>query len=125
MGRVKIRKNEKASNLHFSSPFADGVGRGAEKCLALCEHYSAVRRTSLYYQHCFQHKSKHSPVPAAMKRSIATPAQTSTHLHKMQPHWDHFSAALPVCVLRMAPTIKKGGFWLGVFIWFGLFLGKV
>lgn len=78
MGRVKMGKNEKVSNLHFSRPFAGGVGRGAEKRLGLCEHCSAVRRTSLCYQHCFQHKSKHSPVPATVKRSLSTPAQTCT-----------------------------------------------
>lgn len=120
MGRVEMRKNEEASNLQFSRPFADGEGRGGEKCLALCEHYSAVRRTPLYYLHCFQHKSKHNPVPAATKRNISTPAKTNTHLHKLQPRRDHFSAALAVCVLRVAATIKKGGFGFGFLIWFGL-----
>ena len=35
-----------------------GVGEEAEKPLALCEHCSEIAKTSLCYQHCFQHRSK-------------------------------------------------------------------
>ena len=39
-------------------PLAGGVVWGAEKNLSLCNHCSAVTKTSLCYQRCFQHKSK-------------------------------------------------------------------
>ena len=35
-----------------------GVGWEAEQALTLCKHCSAATKSSLYYQHCFQHKSK-------------------------------------------------------------------
>ena len=38
--------------------FSGGVLWGAEMALALCKLCSAVTKTSLYYQHCFQNKSK-------------------------------------------------------------------
>jgi len=40
------------------SPLAGGVGWEAEKALTLCKQRSAIIKTSLYYQHYFQHKSK-------------------------------------------------------------------
>ena len=40
------------------SLLAGGVGGEAEKASALCEHCSAITKSSLCYQHCFQHKCK-------------------------------------------------------------------
>lgn len=33
----------------------------AEKASTLCKHYSAIAKTPLCYQHCFQHRSKPAP----------------------------------------------------------------
>jgi len=40
---------------------AGGVVCEAEKALTLCKHSPAITKTSLCYQHCFQHKSKTQP----------------------------------------------------------------
>ena len=40
------------------SPLAGRVVWEAEKTLALCKQCSAITKTSLYYQHCFQHISR-------------------------------------------------------------------
>ena len=64
------------------SLLAGGVGWGAEKALTQCEHCSAVTKTSLNYQHCFQHYSKHSPMLATVKKINSIPAKTSTALQK-------------------------------------------
>jgi len=40
------------------SPLAGGAELEAEKAFTLCEHCSAMTKTSLCYQHCFQHKCK-------------------------------------------------------------------
>jgi len=40
------------------SLLAGGVVRGAGKALTLCKHCSAIAKTPLCYQCCFQHKSK-------------------------------------------------------------------
>jgi len=46
------------SFLCTSSLLTGRVVQEAEKPLTLCKHCSAITKTSLYYQHCFQHKSK-------------------------------------------------------------------
>lgn len=52
----------------------------AEKALGLCKPFSATTKTSLQYQLCVQHKSKHSPIPATVKNINSTPTVTSTFL---------------------------------------------
>lgn len=59
------------------SPLAGGVR--SRKGLDLCKHCSAIRKTFLCYQHCFQDKSKTlPPIPATVKEMNAIPAKTST-----------------------------------------------
>lgn len=41
-----------------SSLLPGGVVWGAENTLTLCEHHSAITKSSLNYQHCFQNLSK-------------------------------------------------------------------
>ena len=58
-----------------------GVVWEAEKALTLCKNCSAVTKTSLHYQHCFQHKCKaESPTRAFMKKINSIPAKTSTDI---------------------------------------------
>jgi len=49
--------------IFFCTPslLAGGVLGRADKTLTLCKDCSAVTKTSLCYQHCFQHKSKTLP----------------------------------------------------------------
>ena len=50
------------SNLLYTySLLASGVVWGAEKALTLCKHCLAIAKTSGYYKHYFQHKSKTQP----------------------------------------------------------------
>ena len=48
--------------------------------LWLCKHCSAGMKTFLYYQHCFQHKSKTEPILATMKEINSILTKTSTKI---------------------------------------------
>lgn len=55
----------------------------AGKALILCEHWSAVTKIPLCYQHCFQHRCKPQPVLVTMKKINSMTAKTSTITIKM------------------------------------------
>ena len=55
-----------------------GWGEKQKRALTLCKHRSAVTKTSLCYQHCFQNKSKTQCIPATVKKINSTPAKIST-----------------------------------------------
>ena len=46
------------NSLCTPSVLAGGAVSEAEETLTLCKHCSAITKTSMYYQHCLQHKSK-------------------------------------------------------------------
>ena len=51
-----------------------------EKTLALCKHCSAITNTSLYYQHCYQHKSKTQPHTSCYEANQLYPSQNQQEL---------------------------------------------
>lgn len=63
--------------------FTGAVGWEAEKALDLSEPCSAVRKTSLYCQHCLQHKSKTAPYQYCEKKINPKPPESlsSTPIH--------------------------------------------
>ena len=63
------------SSLCTPSPLAGGVGREAAKALALCKPCSALMKTSLYYQQCFQHKPKAQPRTSYCEENELCPSQ--------------------------------------------------
>lgn len=60
----------------FSSLLPGGMLWGAENTLTLCEHHSAITKSSWNYEHCFQHISK--PILATMKNTNSIPVNIST-----------------------------------------------
>lgn len=52
----------------------------AEKALRQCKPCSAITETSLYYQHCFQHKSKTQPSNSYCEENLLYPSQNQHNL---------------------------------------------
>lgn len=120
----KREKMRKLPTCTFPDHLLMGWGRWAEKRLAVWALLSSKENITVLST-LLPAQIQTQPCNTTMKRNISTPAKTSTHLHKMQPHRDHFSAALAVYVLRVAASIKKvGSGWVFYFVWFGLFSGK-
>lgn len=51
-------------------------GLHEEQKRAPCKHCSSARKTSLCCQHCFHHKTKHSPMPSTLKKIIPAKPRT-------------------------------------------------
>jgi len=67
-------------NFCVLSLLANGAFWAAAKAWTLCECCLAITKTSLYCQHCFQHKPEHSPALATVKKIKSVSAKTSTLL---------------------------------------------
>ena len=68
----------------------------AEKALILCKHCSAITKTPLNYQHCFQYKFKTSPHACYYEENGLYPSQ------------NQHTYVLPKSPPSTAPSLEKG-----------------